>query len=78
MCVELLEIYSPRMTGIRISSESEGESPEIALMRPIIEQSPSEETQIYFYYDEAGKTLMQVDFPHRTPLDFFVESNEGK
>ena len=66
------------MTGRRLSSESEGERPEISLTRPMIDQSPSKEAAITSYYDEASKPVIWINFLHRTTLDFFAESNEGK
>ena len=46
------------MIGVSISSENEGESPGISLMRLIIEQNSFKEAVITSYYDEAGGTVI--------------------
>ena len=77
-CVGFLEIHSPDMTGVQVSSESEDGSSQVLSRRPIIEQNPLEEAEIRSYYDNADGPVMQVNFLRRTTLDFFSESNMGK
>ena len=79
-CVGLLEIHSPDMTGIQVSSEIEDGSSQLPSRRPIIEQNLLEEAEIrsYYDYDDASRPVMQVTLLHRTTLDFFSESNKGK
>lgn len=77
-CVGLLEVHSPDMTGIQVSSESEDGSSQVSSKHPIIEQNPLEEAEIRSYYDDTSRPVVQVKFLHRTTLDFFSKSNKGK